>query len=88
MANPLLELVSYSQDREILPVRGHGLAIGRMTSRFFLKAQSGTIWAVDVPNEMFDDVAISHAESLHPGFDVGDDVVPPRHEDSASAEQG
>lgn len=94
MTNPALELVSYSQSREIVNVpdsgsgRTHGLALGHMTSCFVLKAPSGKLWAVDVPNDMFDDVAIPHAESLDPGLDVRDHVVSARDQDPAASKEG
>ncbi len=89
VARNLLKVLDLSQNRDIFRFQnpentalGNDLALGHTTSRAVVMSSSGKYWVLDIPNEMLDDLA-----GLESGLDVGDDVVPARDENAASAEQ-
>lgn len=53
--NARLEVVGTREDREVVPVGDAGsseLALGKTTSRLFLRGPSGKVYVADVPEEL------------------------------------
>ena len=84
MANSVLEIIDFSQNREVSRISRIGyldnLAVGDTTSRLTLMSPSGRYWIIVVPNEMLED--------LQTGLDVRDHVVASGDKDAATPKEG